>query len=47
VDPRPEQPKIEDLVRIPFAARALAFDGKSFWTNHREQNQIVSFARPD
>ena len=47
VDPRPEQPKIEDLVRIPFAARALAFDGKNFWTNHREQNQIVSFARPD
>jgi hypothetical protein len=47
VDPRPAQLKIEDLVRIPFAARALAFDGKSFWTNHREQNQIVSFARPD
>ena len=47
VDPRPAQMKIEDLVRIPFAARALAFDGKSFWTNHREQNQIVSFARPD
>jgi hypothetical protein len=47
VDPRPAQLKIEDLVRIPFAARALAFDGKSFWTNHREQDQIVSFARPD
>lgn len=33
-----------DLARIPFAARALAFDGKNFWTNHREQNQIVEFA---
>ena len=38
--------KIDDLARIPFAARALAFDGTNFWTNHREQNQIVSFARP-
>ncbi len=47
VDPRPAVPKIDDLVRIPFAARALAFDGTRFWTNHREQNQIVSFARPD
>jgi hypothetical protein len=47
VDLRPATPAIEDLARIPFAARALAFDGKRFWTNHREQNQIVSFARPD
>ena len=47
VDPRPATPQIDDLVRIPFAARALAFDGKNFWTNHREQNQIVSFPRPD
>lgn len=46
VDPRPATPKIEDLARIPFQARALAFDGKNFWTNHREQDQIVSFARP-
>jgi hypothetical protein len=47
VDRRPATPKIEDLARIPFAARALAFDGTHFWTNHREQNQIVSFKRPD
>ena len=46
VDPRPAAPKIDDLVRIPFAARALAFDGTRFWTNHREQHQIVSFAHP-
>jgi len=45
--PQPPKPKIEDLARIPFQARALAFDGKNFWTNHREQNQIVSFARTD
>lgn len=47
IDPRPSTPKIDDLIRIPFAARALAFDGTRFWTNHREQNQIVSFARPN
>ncbi len=35
----------EDLARIPFAARALAYDGSRFWTNHREANQIVSFER--
>ncbi len=47
VDPRPATPQIVDLIRIPFAARALACDGRCFWTNHRAQNQIVSFARPD
>jgi hypothetical protein len=47
VDPRGATPKIDDLARIPFAARALAFDGRVFWTNHRERDQIVSFARPD
>lgn len=40
-------PKIEDIAHVPFAARALAFDGTNFWTNHREQNEIVAFARPD
>jgi hypothetical protein len=38
------EPKIEDVARIPFQARALAWDGEKFWTNHREQNQIVAFA---
>ncbi len=33
----------EDLARIPFAARALTYDGSMFWTNHREANQIVAF----
>lgn len=47
VDPRSSTPKIDDLARIPFAARAITFDGKNFWTNHREQNQMVSFARVD
>jgi hypothetical protein len=46
VDATTAVPKFEDLARIPFAARALAFDGRNFWTNHREQNEIVSFAQP-
>jgi len=33
----------EDVAQIPFHARALAFDGRHFWTNHREQNEIVCF----
>lgn len=37
------QPNVEDLARVPFAARALAHDGSRFWTNHREHNQIVAF----
>ena len=46
VDPNAAKPQFDDLIRIPFGARALAFDGTRFWTNHREQNQIVSFAPP-
>jgi hypothetical protein len=46
VDPRPTIPQIEDVARVPFQARALAWDGEHFWTNHREQNEIVAFARP-
>jgi hypothetical protein len=46
VDARTGSPKSEDLLRIPFAARALAFDGTKFWTNHRERDQIVAFAKP-
>jgi hypothetical protein len=37
---------VEDLVRIGFPARALAFDGERFWTNHRERHEIVAFAKP-
>jgi hypothetical protein len=47
VDARGATPVCEDLAVIPFPARALAFDGERFWTNHREADQIVAFARPD
>jgi hypothetical protein len=47
VDARGTTVRSDDLVRIPFPARALAFDGERFWTNHRAADQIVAFARPD
>lgn len=36
-----------DLGRVPFAGRALAYDGHKFWTNDREKNEIVAFSLPD
>ncbi len=46
VDPRPAVPQVDVLIRLGFPARGLTFDGTNFWTNHREANQMVSFARP-
>jgi len=43
VDARNGAPKAVDVARIGFSARALAFDGERFWTNHREANEIVAF----
>ncbi len=36
-----------DVARIPFGARALTHDGKHFWTNHRENHEIVCFNLPE
>lgn len=35
-----------DVARIRFDARALAFDGRLFWANHRESHEIIAFAAP-
>ena len=43
VDARGEMPVSSDVARVGFPARALAFDGERFWTNHREADQIVAF----
>jgi hypothetical protein len=45
-DPRESVPEILELARVPFQCRSLAYDGERLWTNHREANQIVSFAMP-
>jgi hypothetical protein len=44
LDPRQETPQITELARVPFQCRSLAFDGRDFWTNHREADTVVSFA---
>jgi hypothetical protein len=46
LDPNEGKPQIEDLARVPFACRSLAFDGEHFWSNHRAANEIVSFVLP-
>jgi len=46
LDPREDTPKVEELARVPFQCRSLAFDGERLWTNHREADRIVSFALP-
>ena len=43
IDARNGKPQAEDVARVPFHARALAYDGSRFWTNHRENNEIVAF----
>ena len=43
VDARAAIPVVEELARVGFPARALAFDGERFWTNHREADRIVAF----
>ena len=47
LDPREETPQIEELARVPFQCRSLAYDGNNFWTNHREAGQIISFIVPE
>jgi hypothetical protein len=46
LDPREPTPKVEELARVPFQCRSLAFDGERLWTNHREADRIVSFEMP-
>lgn len=45
-DPFEERPVMNDLARVPFACRSLAFDGERFWTNHRAADEMVAFVLP-
>jgi hypothetical protein len=47
LDPRETLPRVEELARVPFQCRSLAFDGEHLWTNHREADQIVCCAKPE
>jgi len=46
LDPREAAPAIEELARVPFQCRSLAFDGERLWSNHRDADRIVCFAIP-
>jgi hypothetical protein len=46
LDPQEAAPAIEDLARVPFQCRSLAFDDECLWTNYRDADQIVCFALP-
>lgn len=46
VDARGKAPVASELAHVPFDARGLAFDGTRFWTNHRDNNEIVAFSHP-
>ncbi|MEO8044731.1 MAG: hypothetical protein ABI674_07475 [Spartobacteria bacterium] len=46
LNPKEEAPEVEDLAKVPFAARSLAFDGENFWSNHRAANETIVFALP-
>lgn len=43
IDARNGEAKVEDIARVPFKARSLAYDGRWFWTNEREAHEIVAF----
>ena len=46
LDPREKTPAVEELAKLPFQCRSLAFDGHSLWTNHREADRMVRFILP-
>ena len=46
LDPREDHPRVEEVARVPFACRSLAFDGEHFWTNHRAAHETVAFSLP-
>jgi hypothetical protein len=47
MDVRGAEPEIVELAEVPFVARALAYDGRRFWTADKSDNTLVSFAKPD
>ena len=46
LDPGEAAPQVEDLARVPFPCRSLAFDGQHFWSNFRAANATVCFDLP-
>jgi hypothetical protein len=47
LDARKDEPEMHELASVPFRARGLGFDGAKFWTNCKDENCIVAFAKTD
>ena len=47
LDPNEANPQAEEVARVPFACRSLAFDGEKFWSNHRAANETIAFTLPE
>lgn len=47
VDLSNAEPVFTDVAHVPLHARSLAWDGRHFWTNHREANEVVVFKIPE
>jgi hypothetical protein len=47
LDPDRPSLQVDDLAKVPFQCRSLAFDGSHFWTNHRVANEVVCFDLPE
>lgn len=46
LDPRDDNPSVEEIARLPFASRSLTHDGEQFWSNFRANDEIIAFALP-
>jgi hypothetical protein len=46
LDPRGQNPEVNDIAVVPFACRSLTFDGERFWSNYRAKDTIISFVLP-
>jgi hypothetical protein len=46
LDPGESMPDVQEIARVPFQCRSLAYDGERLWTNHREADRIVCFEIP-
>ncbi|PZR59475.1 MAG: hypothetical protein DLM50_01210 [Candidatus Meridianibacter frigidus] len=41
-----DAPQIEDVARLGFPGRSVAFEGRHLWSNHRAADEIVGFELP-
>jgi hypothetical protein len=47
LDPKQENPMVEDIATVPFACRSLTFDDVNFWSNFRAAGETIAFTLPE